>query len=548
MVDADAVVPLPGAGLVVPEGISPRRAVGLHVGFGQAQVLPNNILVAYVPKPEDAIEALQIGEGGGGGPGDCASIRPAIWFFSGASRVGGPGVMELCNFPESTLEIQLKQPDGSLYTDHIEADAVGGYCFPGLAVLQDGAYELTVTGGSAVATFDFTLAKPDHVTVYFPESVPQVDITNRYCSGLVRAGSPTFVVFRGLEPGETRQVRLYGGQVGGTGLPYLNWWSITADALGNVVLYIQDPEIALAQGLDTGPASAVRYEFKIAPSDGTADTESSSIAGLGFLTLPARLETSPPPARATPTVTPPPDMNLNMWIRIWSDSFAMGARDDDPRAEASERPLHIVSLKEYWLQQHEVTNLEYAQCIRAGACTPPAKTGSETRGTYFGDEVYDRFPVIYVTQPQAATYCAWIGGRLPTEAEWERAARFPEDHLYPWADFYGPPNEQLANYGYKWGDTLAVTALGEYLGDPILFSHLAGNVWEWTSDWYDASFYSSSAAIIDPTGPIDGTKKVVRGGSFGTAPAFLRSSNRHALDPDTASASVGMRCARDTEP
>jgi formylglycine-generating enzyme required for sulfatase activity len=219
--------------------------------------------------------------------------------------------------------------------------------------------------------------------------------------------------------------------------------------------------------------------------------------------------------------------------------FAMG----NDRGSLDEQPIHPVNLDAFYIDKFEVTNGFYNACVEAEACQPVKNKSSATRSSYYDNRRYTRFPVIFVDWNMAQTYCEWRDARLPTEAEWEKAARGGSNFTYPWGD---NPDCNLANYGNCLGDTSGATIYD--LGQSRYgIYQMAGNVWEWVSDWYADDYYRSSPQD-DPQGPDLGNEKVLRGGSWKDDYVEIRSVNRKAENPAHFSNLIGFRCAKDANP
>jgi formylglycine-generating enzyme required for sulfatase activity len=241
---------------------------------------------------------------------------------------------------------------------------------------------------------------------------------------------------------------------------------------------------------------------------------------------------------ATPTLVPvalagPQAASTLKWIDtsvlayVPAGDFKMGNGVGDS-------PERTVTLDAFWIQQTKVTNGMYAQCVATGTCTPPSQ---ELGAPIYTNPAYNSHPIVGVSWDQANAYCSWIGGSLPTEAQWEKSARGSTGNLYPWGNDGAACD--LLNYATCINHTSSVT---DYLNgrSPYGLYDMAGNVFEWVSDWYSATYYVDGPTS-NPSGPDSGTDRVIRGSSFETDvdPA---SAIRHYMPPTITRRDVGFRC------
>ncbi|MCA2001981.1 MAG: SUMF1/EgtB/PvdO family nonheme iron enzyme [Chloroflexi bacterium] len=256
--------------------------------------------------------------------------------------------------------------------------------------------------------------------------------------------------------------------------------------------------------------------------------------------------TSLPTATASPTLEPslPTPTSIPLEIKdsknvpmrlIPAGEFVMGS---DDAGDIASRPAQEIYLDAFYIDKFEVTNEMYDACAYAVKCRRPLQLGSPTRVTYFANPVYAKFPVLYVDWKMANAYCKWRGGRLPTEAEWEKAARGNDSRIYPWGN--QEPDCSLANKSGCVGDTTPVDQHEAGQSAYGVFG-MAGNVWEWTSSLFKPYPYKADDGREDPdaSGP-----RVARGGSwhtFGNS-GNVRVDTRLQLDPGYFGGYVGLRC------
>ena len=281
---------------------------------------------------------------------------------------------------------------------------------------------------------------------------------------------------------------------------------------------------ALACSLTGGPAGEEGLEATLPPPSEAA------------------VEQTPPPPEPT-TASEPEEEKVETKVRasdgmemvyIEAGEFLMG---DDASPFPPEKPAHMVYLDEYWIDRLEVSNAQYRLCVEDGSCAEPRAWEDPN---FNGDEQ----PVI-VPWEAARAYCAWVGVRLPTEAEWEKAARGTDGRTWPWGDEFEPNRANLSGAEDGYGFTAPV---GSFPGDvsPYGLLGMAGNAAEWVSDWFDADYYAR-ADSSNPTGPASGEQRVHRApiANGGGGPEKCRCTARYGVDPNWT---YGLRCASHTPP
>ncbi len=217
-------------------------------------------------------------------------------------------------------------------------------------------------------------------------------------------------------------------------------------------------------------------------------------------------------------------------VLITEGVFIMG----NSKSRKDERPTHKVYLKAFYIDRHETTNAEYREFFRA--------TGHRVTSYPFEKDFgKEQQPVVGVSWSDAVAYCRWAGKRLPTEAEWEKAARGTEGFIYPWGNNWQP---EYANS--RLSELNCTTGAGKYqLGISVYgIFDMAGNVWEWCADYYHATYYPNSP-YHDPRGPKKGVFRALRGGSWSDDFFNLRTAARRGAKPSTRLNNIGFRCAKD---
>jgi formylglycine-generating enzyme required for sulfatase activity/uncharacterized caspase-like protein len=311
-----------------------------------------------------------------------------------------------------------------------------------------------------------------------------------------------------------------------------------AKSLTDFLLKLKVPVAVLVVGLiGYFLWQGVLSSITVVPIATTTPLESSIVAS------PIKTEA----ATSAKTIVPEPTLGIGSTmlgekgetlVYVPAGEFTMGSDFN-----SDEQPIHTVYLDAFWIDQTEVTNKQYQACADAGMCEPPASTSSPTHPSYYENPKFDNYPVLYVNWDKANRYCeVWAGGDLPTEAQWEKAARGTDGRTYPWGENI---NCDKANYQRSCvGDTSSVHSY-ENGKSPYNVYDMAGNIWEWVNDYYQSDYYAALGdSTSNPQGPSTGNARVLRGGSWSFIDGYARSADRYGNTQDISNSSVGFRCAR----
>lgn len=237
-------------------------------------------------------------------------------------------------------------------------------------------------------------------------------------------------------------------------------------------------------------------------------------------------------------------------VYVPEGSFPMGSTSQDPGADPDEFPQHTVYLDAYWIGQSEVTNAMFSVFLNEkgdqvetrypwlDASAKDVLIAQTQRGEWQPRPGYSDYPVVEITWFGALAYCQWAGGHLPTEAEWEKAARGVDGRIFPWGDYFDCNNAQLVECT---GAQLHPTRSLLDGASPYNALDMAGSVWEWVADWYSPNYYQDSPQE-NPGGPDSGTARVVRGGSWAFDAKHARATNRRNDGPLVTKPDYGFRC------
>lgn len=263
----------------------------------------------------------------------------------------------------------------------------------------------------------------------------------------------------------------------------------------------------------------------------------ASLSCYSLSRTPATIEPTP---TIEPTIKIAPKDGMEI-LFVPKGAFIMGSENGDDY----ERPVHSVYLDDFWIDKTEITNSMYYLCMEFGPCEAPLSDGFYAPKDHFKDPLKAELPVVFITWYNAETYCEWVGRRLPTEAEWEKAARGVNGQTYPWGN--QDPTPELLNFDKNNLDLMPVGSFP--LGaSPYGAMDMAGNAWEWVVDWYDDYYYEISPST-NPTGPIKGNTHSMRGGAYFQPAYEVRTTFRSSTPPThNLRTDLSFRCAMDDVP
>ncbi len=332
--------------------------------------------------------------------------------------------------------------------------------------------------------------------------------------------------------------------------PLRNWLQITLISLIVVLsayFFLAAAKILLVQyggRLPEPPAPPAELTPLASPIATESETAEPSPSATPVTGTPTALPTGLPTAETTPT--PPPSPNPTPRAGTARKLEASGltalyvpagkAVIGDPGGSGNDAPRHAVQLSAYWINRTQVTNAQYAACVRASGCTKPIR---KAINPHYYDPAYSQHPAVYITWDQARAFCQWAGGDLPTEAQWEHAATANRQQTYAWGE--NEPASEVTNVNHPQRGTVKVGS-NKHNASPYGALDMGGNVREWVLDWYSARYYRVSAKQ-DPAGPASGEKKVLRGAAWSDPENFSFVWHRLAHVPGSAGANRGFRCA-----
>jgi serine/threonine protein kinase len=296
------------------------------------------------------------------------------------------------------------------------------------------------------------------------------------------------------------------------------------------------------------------------PSPTGTSTNTAAATATATVTVSATATTTlTPTLDPTATITPSPDPRFppsnavvgTSWIRpsdgmtmifVPSGTFLMGSDPDvDPETKPNESPQREISLDAFWIDQTEVTNAQFAEFLNSEGNSGDAPDIILNDGIFVVTEGVKNHPVVDINWDEADAYCKWAGGNLPTEAQWEYAARGNDGRLYPWGN--EEPSCELTRFN-GCGEGAAPVGSHSPAGDSWIGAQdMAGNVWEWTSSWYNRDYYAV-APSENPKGPETGENHAMRSGGWSSEPLRLRTAHRGAgVVPEGANNFIGFRCS-----